>query len=261
MQSAPLPFSNRVVLVTGAASGIGRATARRFYQADAHVIAADIQPIMTPTNEKHAPRGHEESIQVDARDEAGWKRAADEIAARYGRLDALVHCAGITGIDSAQNPSEIETETWRRVMAVNVESAVIGTRACLPLLKNSDEASIVIVSSLAGRMALPAATAYAASKAALSSFARSLAMHCATFAPPIRVNSVAPGAIETPMWDAFLGHGAERAERHSQVAGAAPLKRFGSADEVAECIFYLASSAAGYVTGAEIVLDGGQSLT
>lgn len=258
--SDPQRFFGRVVLVTGAASGIGQATAWYLCSAGATVIAGDIQPIATSPVGEPIPTGCEESVLLDVCDERHWNRAVNEITARHDRLDVLVHCAGITGIDQSQNPAEITLETWRRVMAVNVEGVVIGTRACLPLLQKGRAASIVIVSSLAGRLALPAAAAYAASKAALSSYSRSLALHCAALSPPIRVNSIAPGAIETPMWNSFLGEGAQRDERYAQVAAGAPLGRFGTAREVAACVAYLASSDAGYVTGTEIVLDGGQSL-
>lgn len=251
---------HRIALVTGAASGIGLAVARRLLSSGAHVYFADIRKIDPGAIVERDSTPRASSIRLDVTDESNWGAACEAIVDAHGRLDILVNCAGITGIDQPQTPDAVTLDTWRRVLAVNVESVVVGCRACLPLLRQSRDAVIVNISSLAGRMALPGAVAYAAGKAALSSYTRSLSLHCAGLSPPIRVNSIAPGAIETPMWDTYLGDGPQREQRYADVAAAAPLQRFGRADEVAACVAYLVSAAASYVTGVEIVIDGGQSL-
>jgi NAD(P)-dependent dehydrogenase (short-subunit alcohol dehydrogenase family) len=137
---------------------------------------------------------------------------------------------------------------------------VIGCRAALPLLRRSPAAAIVNVSSLAARMAAPAAVAYAASKAALCSFSRSLALHCAERGYPVRVNCVLPGAIRTGLWDDYLGTGPQRDQCEREVAAGVPMKRFGRPEEVSAAIAFLASDEAGFITGAELLIDGGQSL-
>lgn len=253
-------MSDRYACITGAASGIGLATARRLLADGFYVCLADIRAIAIGTLLDAEVRHRAFSAVLDVTREPAWEALAAALASRWGRLDVLVNCAGITGIDSSQNPAALSLDTWRRVMAVNVEGAVIGCRAMLPLLGRSACASIVNVSSLAGRLAVPGACAYAASKAALSSYSRSLALYCAALSPPIRVNTIAPGAIDTPMWDDYLGEGPCRDERYREVAADVPCGRFGAADEVAACVAFLVSEQAGYIAGIELVLDGGQSL-
>lgn len=269
-ESSPQRFSGRRALVTGAASGIGLATARRLLDEGARVAMADVQPIgdgsAPGTNPRARALGSDSErpervlpLLLDVTRPEQWKAAIAEIEARFGGLDVLVHCADITGIDRPQSPDQVTLEDWRRVFAVNLDGAMLGSQAALPLLKKGTRPAIVVVSSLAGRLAAPGAAAYAASKAALASFSRSLALHAASD-PPVRVNCVLPGPIETPMWDAFLGQGADRAAKMAGVAADVPLRRFGRADEVAAAIAFLASDEAAFITGAELVIDGGQSL-
>lgn len=281
-------FEGRTALVTGAASGIGLATARRLRAEGARVALADVSALPTDIDAEPVRVGgirldHPEAkspedasapsdpaapaagcsvlpLKLDVTISLDWNAAMRDIEARFGGLDILIQCAGITGIDQPQDPERVSLESWRRVFSVNLEGALLGAQSALPLLRKSRFGSIVNVASLAGRLALPGAAAYAASKAALISFTRSLARHAAAMEPPIRVNCVLPGAIETPMWDSYLGHGPDRAARAAAVAADVPLRRFGAAEEVAAAIAYLASDDAKYVTGAEFVIDGGQSM-
>lgn len=271
MNQLPSPrFSDRRALVTGAASGIGLATANLLLAEGARVAMADVQPIATQAAPERNPRagawGSDSErraralpLALDVTREDQWTAAMHAIEAQFGGLDVLVHCAGITGIDRPQSPDQVTLDDWRRVFAINLDGAMLGSQAALPLLKKGTRPAIVIVSSLAGRLAVPGAAAYAASKAALASFTRSLALHAAAD-PPVRVNCILPGPIETPMWDAFLGQGADRAAKMAGVAADVPLRRFGRADEVAAAIAFLASDEAAFITGAELVIDGGQSL-
>ncbi|MFN0136135.1 MAG: SDR family NAD(P)-dependent oxidoreductase [Phycisphaerae bacterium] len=249
--------ANTRVLVTGAASGIGAAVAAELLAGGMRVARADVRPVADAAV-REVDRAV--AITLDVTDELAWNAALDTVQRAWGGLDVLVHCAGITGIDRPQSPSDVAIDDWRRVFAVNLDGVVIGCRVALPMLVRGQSPSIVIISSLAARMASPGACAYAASKAALCSYARSLALHGATLTPKVRVNCVLPGAIETPMWDVMLGSGPEREERMKQIAADVPLKRFGTADEMARLVAFLISDEAGYVTGTEFVIDGGQAV-
>jgi NAD(P)-dependent dehydrogenase (short-subunit alcohol dehydrogenase family) len=173
----------------------------------------------------------------------------------------LVNAAGITGfgaLPGGQDPESLTLETLRAVLAVNLEGVVLGCRHGIRTMRETG-GSIVNVASRAGTIGVPGAVAYAASKAAVLSVSRSVALHCTGAGYPVRCNAVVPGAIDTPMWTAVLGDGPDRGERAAKVAADVPMGRMGTAEEVAEAIAWLASDASSYVTGTEIVLDGGMA--
>lgn len=251
-----MPVSPHLALVTGAGSGIGRATALRLAAAGAVVVATDLR--LEPAQETAAAAGGGAvALALDVRDEASWERAFAALPALP--LGALVNAAGITGfgtVPGGQDPESMSLATLRAVLAVNLEGVVLGCRFALRALKDGG-GSIVNVSSRAGTVGIPGAVAYAASKAAVLSVTRSVALHCAERGYPVRCNAVVPGAIDTPMWGPVLGDGPDRPQRAAEVAAGVPMRRMGTADEVAAAIAWLASPEASYVTGTEIVVDGG----
>ena len=250
------PIRERLALVTGAGSGIGRATAIRLARDGLRVVATDLR--LEPARDAAAAAGPSAlALALDVRDEAAWESVFASLPPLP--LAVLVNAAGVTGfgaVPGGQDPETLSLETLRAVLAVNLEGVVLGCRHALRAMRESG-GSIVNVASRAGTIGVPGALAYAASKAAVLSVSRSVALHCASSEYPVRCNAVVPGAIDTPMWSAVLGEGPNRARRAAQVAADVPMGRMGTAEEVAEAIAWLASDAAAYVTGTEIVLDGG----
>lgn len=244
-------FPGKTILLTGAASGIGAATARLLAEAGARVLLSDLRPAAL---EPLAAELKAEALELDVSSEAHWTRAAESLRERG--LDALVHCAGIS---FAAPLVDMRFEDWRRVLAVNLDGAFLALKHGLPLLRPGG--AVVLVSSASGLKAAPGASAYAASKAALLHLSRCAALEAAP--QRIRVNTVCPAGVETPMWEdmAFFQEllrekgGAEAA--YAALAESTPLRRFAKAGEVARAICYLASDEAAYITGTELVIDGG----
>ena len=242
-------LKGKVALITGAASGIGRATAALFHAEGAKIAATD-------RNEAGlaglAPDADLTLVQ-DVTDEARWREVVDAVVAAFGRLDILVNSAGIGTLGN------IETTTladWRRVNAVNAEGTFLGCREAVWAMKETG-GSIVNLSSVAGVIGDASSLAYCASKGAVRLLTKSAALHCARAGYGIRVNSVHPSFAETPM----VLEGIARAKNPEWVreglARAAPTGRMGKAEEVALTILFLASDESSFTTGAEFMVDGG----
>jgi NAD(P)-dependent dehydrogenase (short-subunit alcohol dehydrogenase family) len=254
-------LEGKVALVTGAASGIGEATARMLAEEGAIGVVTDVNQAgsaWVARDLEHNGR-RATSAELDVTDETQWERVVGEAQGQWGRLDILVSNAGI----ALGGPvADMSLADWRRVMAVNLDGAFLGTKHTIRAMRTAGHGgSIVIVSSASGIKATPGASAYAASKAALRLFAKSVALEVA--ADGIRVNTVHPSGVETPIWKGtpfwehlLAQHGSEAAA-FAALASTTPLKRFATADEVARAILFLASDASSYVTGTELVVDGG----
>ena len=243
--------AGKVVLVTGAGSGIGRATARLLASEGATVIASDVN--QKGGQETVQPMGGKgRFIALDTSNEADWRRVIDDILAREGRLDGLVNNAGIYG----PYPSTFETETveqWQRILAVNVQGVFLGCKHAVPAMRRGGTGSIVNVSSLAAMLGTPKLAAYGASKGAVRQFTKSVAMECARH--QIRCNSVHPGIIQTPMGDTVMPDEKTRERSVRSV----PLRQLGEPSDIAYGILYLISDESRFVTGSELVIDGGMN--
>lgn len=255
-------FSERVALISGGASGIGRATARLFGKEGAFVAVADVDQ---PKAEDVArgivsDGGRAIALELDVAVERDWEAGVATVLETAGRLDMFAACAGIA---HAKPVTEMSLDEWRRVHAVNLDGVFLGTKHAIPAMRNTGGGSIVIVSSVSGIKASAGASAYCSSKAALRLLARTVALECAANGEPIRVNTVFPGAVRTPMWQGTPYWEQLRAEHESDddawkaLGAGAALRRVAEPDEIAQVILFLASSAASYMTGAEIVVDGG----
>jgi NAD(P)-dependent dehydrogenase (short-subunit alcohol dehydrogenase family) len=246
-------LEGKTALVTGAARGIGEAIARRFAAEGALVWVTDIDPAGEAVADSIG--GH--FALLDVTDEAAW----DLVMADVGALDILVNNAGITGFEgapAAHNPEHASLADWRHVHAVNLDGTFLGCRAAIRAMRPAGKGSIINISSRSGIVGIPAAAAYASSKAAVRNHSKSVALWCAQAGLAIRCNSIHPAAIMTPMWEPMLGSTpAEREAAIKAFVADTPLKRFGTADEVAAMAAYLAADESAYVTGSEFHIDGG----
>jgi len=252
-------LNGKIALVTGAARGIGQAIAEMFASEGATVIVSDITDI---DGNIIADRigAKAEYLHLDVGVESDWERASKHIDNKYGTLDILVNNAGITGFfetTGPHDPENLDLDSWHKVHQTNLDGVALGCKYAIGLMKNSTAASIVNISSRSGIVGIPGAVAYASSKAAVRNHTKSVALYCAEQGYKIRCNSIHPGAILTPMWDAMLGEGEQRKQAIKAVAADVPLKTMGEVNDVAYAAVYLASDEAKYITGIELNIDGG----
>jgi len=251
-------LDGKVALMTGAARGIGAAVAERFAAEGARVVLTDIRDEEGAATAERIG-GEAAYLRLDVRLEEDWDAAMAWVAERFGRLDVLVNNAGITGFEEGfvpHDPENATLEAWRAVHATNLDGVFLGCRAAIRLMRNGG-GSIVNVASRSGLVGIPAAAAYASSKAAVRNHTRTVALYCAEQGLGIRCNAIFPAAILTEMWEPMLGNGPDRADRMAALVRDTPLRRFGTPEEVAHAAVYLASDESAYTTGAELVLDGG----
>lgn len=251
-------LNGKTALVTGAARGIGAAAARALAAEGARVLLTDVRD--EEGAETAQQIGGAEYRRLDVREEADWAAAVDDVLARWGGLDVLVNNAGVTGFEEAHAPHDPEhasLEDWRAVHRTNLDGVFLGCKHGIRAMRARGAGSIVNVSSRSGVVGIPAAAAYASSKAAVRNHTKSVALYCAQQGLRIRCNSIHPAAILTPMWEPMLGTGPDREARMAELTRDTPLRRFGTADEVAAAILFLASDESAYMTGTELHLDGG----
>jgi NAD(P)-dependent dehydrogenase (short-subunit alcohol dehydrogenase family) len=234
-------LEGKVAVVTGAASGIGRATADLFAEEGATVYATDVDP--RDGGGGIVPVRHDTSV------EAEWEALLRQIEAEQGRLDILVNNAGIVGTYDTITTASMSD--YHRVIAVNQTGFFLGMRFTIPLMQRSGKGSIVNVSSIWGLIGAVGVAPYQASKGAVTTLTKNAAL---TYAPAIRANSVHPGAILTKIIEK------QDAAMNRQLIADTPLARMADPREVAYAILFLASDESAFVTGAELVVDGGYTI-
>jgi len=254
----------KVALVTGGASGIGAAVADLLAREGASVAVTDIDELRGPELVAGIRKAGHEAIFLhqDVTSEDRWVEVVADIEKRFGRLDILVSNAGI-GI-AVPSIVDMSLEDWRRQTAINLDGVFLSVKHCLPAMRRSGGGSIILMSSLAGLRGAQTLAGYSATKGGVRLFAKSIAMECASIGDGIRVNSVHPGIIDTPIWGKIpagaQGSGTnapiDPEERAKLVT---PLGRAGQASEIASGVLYLASDASRYVPGTELVIDGGMN--
>jgi 3(or 17)beta-hydroxysteroid dehydrogenase len=254
-------LEGKTAIVTGAASGIGRATARLFAAEGARVIGSDMTAI--DPEKWAADVGHGALfVQQDVRDEARWNQVVDMACSRFARLDVLANIAGINGLlaenTPPQEPDLVDLATWRWIQETNCESLVLGCRAAIAAMRRTGGGAIVNVSSIAAQKGWPVRASYAASKAVVLQYTRTVARRAAEQGWNIRCNAVLPGPIDTPMLRP-PGRPAPLAGDGRSGVDHVPLKRYAAPEEVARPILFLASDEASYITGTGLLVDGGLS--
>jgi NAD(P)-dependent dehydrogenase (short-subunit alcohol dehydrogenase family) len=256
--------AGKVALVTGGASGIGAAVCELLAREGASVAVTDVDELQGPELVARVKKAGGEAAfwHQDVTNEERWIEVVAEVVKRYGRLDVLVSNAGI-GI-GAPTIVEMTLEDWRRQTAINLDGVFLSVKHCLPAMRKSGGGSIIMMSSLAGLRGGQTLAGYCATKGGVRLFAKAIAMECASFGDGVRVNSVHPGIIDTPIWGKIPTGGVARGQNapidpEERAKFATPLGRAGHAMEIAQGVLYLASDASSYVTGTELVIDGGMN--
>ncbi len=260
----PGRVEGKITCITGAASGIGRSTAQLLAREGAVVVATDVQSDKGSTLVAAIERVGGRSIYLDhdVTQEDAWQSVVSAIRARYGRLDVLVNNAGI-GLSGPV--VDMSLSDWRRQIAVNLDGVFLGVKHALPLMREGTGGSIINVSSIAGIRPSANTAGYSATKGAVRMFTKAVALECAAARDGVRVNSIHPGIVETAIWDSLLGtteDGSNSRPRGATIDALAarliPMGRKGAPEEIAAGILWLASDDSSYVTGTELVIDGGR---
>ena len=252
----------KVAIVTGGASGIGKAAAELLAQEGATVVLADID---TGNGEAVADAcgGDSRFRELDVVDEQAWQALIAETTRDFGVLDVLFNNAGIGLV---RRIVDFELEDWRRQCAINIDGVFLGTKHAIPAMAQSGGGSIVITSSIAGMRGSSGLAGYCATKGAVRLFAKAAAAECLRDHAGVRVNSIHPGIIDTAIWgkmgnsgqfSALRGQGANAVDPQVIVDNLMPEGRLGESIDVANAVLFLASDASSYVNGTELVIDGG----
>ena len=248
-------IQDKVVVITGAASGLGLADAKLLVAEGALVIMTDID---IANGEARAKEFGATFIQQDVSDEASWSELMKVIKRKFGRLDGLVNNAGIAPI---ANIEDLDTETWRKVLSIHLDGTFFGCQAAIKLMKENGGGSIVNMSSTAALVGIGPYLAYSAAKGGIRSMTKSIAIHCRQNKLNIRCNSVHPGSINTPM----VHHALKTLMGKDIMAQEDPEQTrlelgIGEPDDVAHMVAYLISDEAKHINGTEMVIDNGDTV-
>lgn len=265
-----LRFEGKAVLITGAGSGIGRATSLAFASEGATVWVTDFDKVSAEATVEMIARngGKAHAIRLDVRSETEWEAAFAQSDAGSEPLRTLINCAGKSILADSFS---MALDDLRMVMAINVEGAFLGMKHGIPRIANAGGGAVINISSIMGLKGKARMAAYCGAKGAVRMMTKAIALECADLRNNVRVNSVHPGVVDTPAWhkhdakeaDMMLGGGggaaAAKLDVHEVAKALVPMGVAASAEEIAETVRFLASDAARHITGAEIVIDGGMT--
>ncbi len=250
-------LDGKVALITGGASGFG-ATASQFFAREGAKV------MITDKNDKGAAKVAKgigdaaTSMAHDVTREAEWKAVVDATVETFGGVHVLMNNAGVFGSGAPQSIEDISLEEWRFVNDINMDGVFLGCRAVIGAMAKSGGGSIVNISSIAGIRATPDIVAYGASKGAVRQLTKSVAVYCGRKGYKIRCNSIHPGMVRTPLGDDVLKHSWGDADKGAEERlKGIPLGELGTVEDIANAALYFASDESRYVTGAELVIDGG----
>lgn len=259
----------KVALVTGGGSGIGRGSAQALAAEGARVVVTDVDDAGGAETVKsiEAAGGQARYLHQDVTEEPRWRDVIEDIRSQEGRLDVLLNNAGI-GI--GVSVTEMTLEDWRRQTAVNLDGVFLGTKHAIPLMAESGGGSMINLSSVAGLGGFPGLAGYCATKGGVRLFTKAVALECAGAKNGIRVNSIHPGVIDTAIWTKIDQGGLATMREFAGTAGAnaidphklavmAPLGVAGAPADIGAGVVFLASDESRYMTGSELVIDGGMT--
>ena len=238
-------LANKIAIVTGGASWMGEMMVKRFVEEGATVIAADINE----ANLEKIKGEHITAVKLDVSSDESWKQAIDTVIEKFGRIDILINNAGIA---SEKTADQITEKDWEIMHKINGFGPFLGIKHVAPYMKEAKQGAIVNISSYTALVGM-GMNAYTSSKGSVRATSRAAAAELGSF--NVRVNAIFPGTIETPMTQAL----SEAKEQMAMLVRATPMQRLGKPEEVANAALFLASDEASYITGAELVIDGGYS--
>lgn len=253
-------LSGKIAFVTGGASGIGAASVIALARQGASVVISDIDEARAGViaDTVTGAGGQAMALFQDVTEETGWADAISKTETRFGKLDIMVANAGVCVMGFV---ADMPLAEWRRQNSINVDGVFLSAKYALPAMRRAGGGSIIIMSSVAGMRGSAGFAGYCASKAAVRFFAKALALECAGAGDGIRVNSIHPGVVATPLWGTVLPAGPDGQPKmidpHRRGNIDSPLGRAGTPEEIAAGVVFLASDASSYMTGAELVFDGG----
>ncbi|MGX5841768.1 glucose 1-dehydrogenase [Mesorhizobium sp. ArgA1] len=248
--------AGKVALVTGAGMGLGRAAAVLLADEGAKLVVTDIDEAAAHQTADLIIRGSGECLhlQHDVSEPDAWPRVMAAVAKRFGRLDVLVNNAGIA---IAKNIEDTSLDEWRRTMAVNLDGVFLGCQHGIALMKQSGGGSIINLSSIDGIIGEADLAAYCASKGGVRTLTKAVAVHCAAKSYGIRCNSIHPGYIWTPQTESYLRDLGKLEQEKAKALARHPIGFLGEPNDIAYMVVYLASDESKFVTGSEMVVDGG----